>query len=212
MSARVSRRQAIAGIGAVTATAAVPAAAVPLVSAVARSHWDAAIARLKTAQAEYERISAHVTAVHDAAEALCPRRDEFFSRYNLGCGLSRERNFRAAHSRIVIERAKGRSLTPEQAKQATADAYRVVDDFENWCTHRNEAFRDYDACEKWLDAAVDERSAAQDALLAADAPDHEALLSKIELLASMLEEADAEDAKRLGAIRKDGRRLLAGTA
>ncbi len=45
-------------------------------------------------------------------------------------------------------------------------------------------------------------------MLATDAPDHECLLFKIELLAGMLEEADAEDAERVSTVRKDARRLL----
>lgn len=207
--ANLSRRQALAGIGLAGAAAAVPVAALAKAAKSDRRAWNAAVARLGAAEAEYSRTSAQVSAVHDAAEAICPRRDEFFSRYGLGRGWSRERNFRAARMSIVIERTpKGRMLTPEEAEEADADAYRIVDDFETWCARHDEAFRDYDAWEDRLDAVVDERSAAQDALLTTEAPDREALLFKIELLASMLEEAAVEDANRFGAVRTDARRLL----
>lgn len=162
----ISRRQALAGIGLAGATAAVPitGASVAKAATADRSAWNKAVAWLKATEAEYSRVHARYSEAHDAAEAACPRRDEFFSRYGLGCGLSRERNFRAAHITIVNERVdeRRRRLSSEEAKQATADGYRVVDDFETWLACRDEAFREHDAWESRFDAVVDKRATAQE--------------------------------------------------
>jgi hypothetical protein len=204
----MNRREVIIGIGLAGATAAAPIAGATLAKAADRSEWNKAVARLKAVKAEYERVSAHSSATHDVAEASCPYRREFFSRYGLGATWDRERNVRAAQRNIMIERAKGQRLTADEAKQATADAYHVVDDFEGWCARRDEAFREHHAWEERFDALADKRLSAQEAVLSIEAPDHEALLFKIELLAGMLNEAAVEDADRLNMIRTDARRLL----
>lgn len=211
----ISRRQTLVGIGLAGATGLVPIAGASIAKAAQpdRSAWNAAVARLKAVQEQFARIDGTLRALHDAAEAACPRRDEFFRRFGMGSGWSRQRNFQAAQMAIVIERTEGGAvLSRAAAEQATADAYRVVDDFETWCARHDEAFREYNAMEERFDAIVDERSRAQEAVLATPAPDSDALLFKIELLSAMMTEAAAEDAHRLDAVHADARRLLTGRA
>lgn len=212
---KLSRRQTLVGIGLAGATAVIPLAGASIAKAAQadRSAWNAAVARLKAVQEQFARIDGNLRALHDAAEAACPRRDEFFRRYGMGCGWSRQRNFRAAQMALVMERAEGGAvLTKPAAERVTAEAYRVVDDFETWCARHDEAFREYDALEERFDAIVDERSRAQEVVIATPAPDDDALLFKIELLSAMMTEAAAEDADRLGAVHADARRLLTGRA
>lgn len=207
----ISRRQTLVGIGLAGATAIVPVAGATIAKAAQgdRSTFDAAVARLRLADAELQQLDAALTSAHDAAEAACPRMDEFFKRYGLGAGWSYDRNYRAAHMSLVIERSKGRHSTPQEAKQISADAYRVVDDFETYCARRDEAFRGYDKLENRFDAVVDERSNARNDLLDTPAPDQAAMLVKIELLAAILDEVSSEDAESIAAVRNDARRLLA---
>lgn len=210
----MSRRQAM---NMMTAVAAVPALALQTTPAwgkrtVDRRAWDTAVARLRAAEAEYERFGERQTAAHDAAEAACPREDHWFSRYDLGVYKNldegHERNIRAAQVSLVIERAYGRQLSDEEARQVSADAERIVDDFEAYCARHKEAFREYDILQERFDALVDQRERARDAVLAATAPDQQALRLKIEVLATMMREADVEDADRIGAVLGDAKHLL----
>lgn len=203
----LSRRQALAGIALGGA-----AAVVPLSGAIAadRSAWNKAVAELRTADAVALGIGDQMSAAHDIADAACPRNEEFFRRYDMGCGFSSTRNFERAHRRIVMERTKsGKILTLAEAKQATADACRVVDDFETWTARHAEVFAEYDRLETQHDAAHDARWNARDALLATPAPDQDALLFKVELLSDIMRECATEDANRIGLISADARRLLA---
>lgn len=84
----ISRRQTLVGIGLAGATAIVPVAGATIAKAAQgnRSAFDTAVARLRVADAELQQIDAVLTSAHDAAEAACPRMDEFFKRYGLGAG------------------------------------------------------------------------------------------------------------------------------
>jgi hypothetical protein len=207
------------------------AAAVPLVgflpalpAAAARvdgSPWNAAVARLNRVQAEYARVDGPHTAAFDAAEAACPRQGEFFSRFGLGYHSDpvhgRERNERAAHEALYRERLQQllrsnsdrRYLTDEEVDQAKLDAKKIVDEFDEHCRRRDEAHELYN-CDEWeerFDAITDKRWEAQRALLMAAAPDQDAVLTKLELLAEIME--GEQDQERVIAIRDDMRRLLA---
>jgi hypothetical protein len=180
-----------------------------------RVAWDRAIDDLRGVEEEYARVNPQHTAAFEAAEADCPRESEFFSRYNLGCyedeGKGRVRNFRAARIALVTERCRelGRLLTDTEAQEAAAEAERVVSEFDAWAKRRDEAHERHQ-CDMWetrFDALVDKRWAAQQAVINAEAPDLNAMLVKLELLASVM---DGEvDQARVAAIRDDARRLLA---
>lgn len=204
----LSRRQTLVGIGLAGATTMVPGASIAKAAQPDRSAWIAAVAKLKAADAQYESMSAVIEKMYDAAEAACPRQSEFFTRYNLGHGKSYDSNFRAAHRSLVMERVRGRCLTSDEAKQTTADAYRIADDFEAYDARRKEAYRGYDEAEARFDEVVDKRWTAFNELLTTPAPDEQALVFKLERLAAEMTTGDADDAERVEAIRNDARRLL----
>lgn len=170
--------------------------------------WLAAVRRYKSVSQRLESVGETTNAAYESAEAACPRRDEFFSRYNMGCGWSRDRNFRSAYMSLCIERGKGRRDTPEEAKQITDDALRLVDEFEVWLTEHKAAFAEYDRQQELLDSVIDEQAAARNEVIGMPAPTSDALLFKIELLIDYLTECESEDADRLRAIQADARRLL----
>src|SRR4051794_16626258 len=89
----LSRRSAMTMLSAAAAAApavgflpAFPVSAA-VVTALPPDHhaWDFALARLRSVEAEYQRFSPLHSAAFDAAEAECPYRRDFFSRYGLGC-------------------------------------------------------------------------------------------------------------------------------
>lgn len=180
-----------------------------------RAAWDRAVAYLRAVQAEYDLINPQHTAAFGAAEAICPREGEFYSRYGLGWyeeeATGRERNFYAARTTVVAERSRdlGRALTLDEAKKAAAEARGAVDQFEAHLKRRDEVHAQYD-CDGWenrFDAVVDRRWKAQNAVLRTKAPDQEAMLFKLELLAGIMD--GEQDQQRVIAIRDDARRLLA---
>lgn len=190
--------------------AAAPLAMLPISSVMAadRSDWNKALTAYRTAVANEERITAHCNALYEGADAACPRREEFFSRYKLGVTHDHGRNVRSAYMALLIERSKGRHFTEEEVQQTLADAEAVVADFEQWVRDYDHAFSAYEAFEPTQEAAIEAVTAARVALLKAEAPDNAALLFKIEVLADFLAETESEDTEPMTDIRADARRLL----
>ena len=202
-----TRRQALAGLAFTAALGAVP------VSALAegfssRAAWNTAVARVRATTEAVKRTGAHCSAAHAEAEAACPPNNEFFERYNVHHGVSREQNVRQAQISILLDHCYGRAPTVQEHRQIFADANRVVDDFEAYCAKRDEAYRDYDECQEQFDNAADAQHDAREALLYLPAPDHAALLEKIDLLALIMQEMAVEDAERMAAVKADAHRLL----
>lgn len=205
-----TRREALAGFALTMSLGAVPGRALAT-AASGRPAWNAATARVRCLTDAVSRIGEHCTAAHEEAEKACPRKDELFSRYNLHSGVSRKRNFQSAQMAVLMERCRGRaSLSDEEARQATTEANRLVDEFEAYRAAREQAFSEYDDIQDRFDKALDECDAARSALLNMPAPDQAALLEKIDLLAQILDEACAEDKDRMAAVRADAHRLLSG--
>ena len=206
------------------------AAAVPLVGFLSampaaaahtdRSAWNAVVDRLKCVQAEFARIEPQYTAAFDAAEAACPRKGEFFSRFGLGRYSDpvrdRERNERSAHEALYGERLQEllrsdsvrRYLTDEEVDLAKSDAKKIVDEFDDHCARRDEAHELHN-CDQWeerFNAIFCKRWEAQRAFLTTRAPDQEAVLAKLVLLADIME--GEQDQERVVGIRDDMRRLM----
>lgn len=74
---------------------------------------------------------------------------------------------------------------------------------------RKTAFENFSPAEKRHDKFADNRWEARDALLKTPAPDAEAMLFKLDILAADMAEACVEDAERVACLRADARRLLA---
>ncbi len=206
----LSRRETLMGIALCGATAATPLVGASIARAMHtdRSAWDAAVIRYKNATVALARDSDAVEAAHRKGLAACPLDDEFFKRYGMGHGWDIERNFRAAHMSLVIERGKGRTLSPEEARQTAADAQSAVDKFEAYQARHAEAFAEYDRRQTRFDELVEEDFAAFTDMIKTPAPDSDALLYKIEALATRLTAWESEDATSIIALRADGRRLL----
>ena len=203
-----TRRQALAGLAITAALGTIPVTALAK-STPNRAAWNTATARVRATSGAVKRIWDHCSAAHGEANAACPRREEFFSRYNLGWRSSRESNFKSTQFAILMEHCHGKqSATDEDARQVIAETNRVLDDFEAYCAKHDEAFGGYEEHQERFDAAVDAMDDARHALLIMPAPDPAALLEKIELLALIMDEAGVEDAERMAAVRTDARRLL----
>jgi hypothetical protein len=221
---KISRRTAMtmmSAVATVPATAFIPTASKASTRPVSRAAWDTRLGRLQAIQAEYDEINAAHSAAFDAAEAECPREEEFFRRYNLGCyddkARGRERNERTAAWAIYSERlaalvrsgSERRNLTDEEIEEAKRDAEKVVDRFDAWCTARDEA-HDRHHCDQWerrFDALFDRRYKAQEAVLATPAPDQTALLVKFDILTAMMD--GEQDLSRVELLQADARRFAA---
>ncbi|MCH8617164.1 hypothetical protein LZ016_13785 [Sphingomonas sp. SM33] len=203
-----TRRKALAGLALAPVAVSVPLSASHAFSVYDRGAWSTAVANYKAVAAKVERASAALEKLHDIADARCPREDVFFRRYQMGHGWSRKRNFEAALWSLSVERGRGRTLTDAELAKLDADANRVVDDFEAYSARHDAAFAEYDRQEALFDSLVDRRADAFRAVIDTPAPDNEALLYKLELLATLLEGFHSEDAPTLDKIRLDARRLL----
>lgn len=71
-----------------------------------------------------------------------------------------------------------------------------------------DAMERFQPTEKRHDKFADNRWEARDALLKTPAPDAEAILFKLDILAADMAEACVEDAERVACLRDDARRLL----
>lgn len=209
-SNNLSRRDALMGIALCGATAATPIVGASVAKAMQtdRSAWSAAVARYRALTGQIVRVGNGLNAAHDAGQAACPRQGEFCSRYNMGFGWGHDRNFKAAQTSLIMERGKGRTLTADEAKRATADALRLVDEFDAYQSEHGAAFAEYDRQQERFDSLADEHGKAFNAVVQLPAPDSEALLYKIAIVAQRLGEWESEDADYLNAIQTDARRFL----
>lgn len=177
--------------------------------------WAEAVHNYEQAKSAEAQAEAELDAASAAwREAVPDRADEF-----LAYGLHRHRDgdtdrtklIRKTEMSVAIEEYKGRSaLSEDEFAAITRKAVRLVDDFLAWLALDREASeRIYGGgVQERFDEACDRRGEAQDKLLTTPAPDAEALLFKLELLAKIMREADVDDSDRIEAIRHDAHRLL----
>lgn len=161
--------------------------------------------------AEYE------AAAEEYHRALPEDQGDDFTPYGLHQCIAPNRNSLIVNAelRIIMRDFKERGdegLTPDELARVRGEAARVVDNFLEWKAERakaqEKASERYDPAEKKHDAACDRLSHARTKLLNTAAPDVEAMLFKLDLLAGYMAECDAEDAKSVGLIRDDASRLL----
>ena len=114
-SGGVSRRSLVHGM--IATAAAVPTVAlIPQAKAEARpgsrAAWDKAVAAMKKAEADYDRILDRSRAVDRAYLAeVDPYDRDYFSKYGLPFNKSADELFRTVHMELCIERAKGKRWT-----------------------------------------------------------------------------------------------------
>ncbi len=170
--------------------------------------WASAVTHMEQAEAEYARVASGYSAAIAAADADCPPTDEYWKRYGLNAGRSRDELYRTAHMSLCIERATGPNRSDEDVEALGRDANSVVDEFLSYQERREQAMRlhDIDAWEDRHDTACDRRHDAREAVLRTDAPDEAALLVKFDILTDMM---DGEDSQaRVVQLRADARRLI----
>ncbi|MFP5328861.1 MAG: hypothetical protein ACLGHC_01820 [Alphaproteobacteria bacterium] len=175
--------------------------------------WAEAVHNFERGEAAYDRSAAEYEAACAEYERRFPDEKEAqFEPYGLkwNAGQDRERLIADAELRIIFRNHKDRErLAPEELGAVREEAARAVAEFLAWSSERRAAYEQIvgDA-ERKHDAAVDKRHGTREALLACPAPDAEAILFKLELLAADMAEADTDDAERVAAIRDDAKRLF----
>lgn len=161
-------------------------------------------------RAEYERAC-------DEYEASYPDRDAEFARYGLTfhqVGYSRNQAMLRAEVSIAQRKFTGRKeeLTAEEIAAVREEATRVADDFLTWTTARHAAYVALDPIEDQHDTVINRLWEAQQRLLSTAAPDTDALLRKLDILAEIMVGSREQDAPHVSLIRDDAHRLLGADA
>lgn len=204
----MNRRDVLRGTGVVGAAVVVPVGGSALVRASDRAAWTTAYARFQAVNAEYDRRIAAEEKAGEAVDAACPRIDRYFDEYNLGFGMSRETALGNAEYSVAARAADaagaGDPMTDAQIKALYKECPRVVDEFMAYQERHEEACRLYGlkALQEQVTAYRATYFEARDALMAVPAPDADALLVKMEIASTWLDDPYAESAF------DDARRLL----
>lgn len=175
--------------------------------------WRSVLSDHQREEAAYRRVEEEYSAACAAFDAECPTeaQDKFEALELRFTRDDRDQLIRDAEIRIVMRDFKGRStvLSPDELAAVTHEAATIVDDFLAYRAKRDEAYkRIVTPAEQKHNDASDKRWNARDKLLTTPAPDPDAMLFKLELLAADMAEAAADDAERVAAIRDDAKRLF----
>lgn len=146
-------------------------------------------------RAEFDRLWALSSAACEAWDIDCPRVGSFFEEHHLGIGMSRERVVRTLESNAFL---KGQ-LPDAVAVEALADEFMA---YQNRHTAIAERLKVDQLETDAADYGESHYFPARDRLMAIPAPDHAALLAKIEIAATSLDDQHLEH------VRQDARRLL----
>lgn len=210
-----TRRNALVAIGTAGALIAAPvavAARVEARSAPSSSAWHQAMSRLAKAKAASNEASAHYDRALDAYEAVRPSMDAIHWQafpYEDRCHVARVMDIEKRWQAFLQGEGKlWHSRNPTRDKARQRRALLSVRDFRR----AEQAAKDrcgLDAAEARWEAADDELTAAEEALVMLPAPHGEALLWKLELVMEVSNGSSAGwDEKWVDAIMADARRLL----
>lgn len=208
----ISRRQTLVAIGLAGATAVVPVAGSGIAKAADRSLWEAAHAHFQRVNAEYDRRIEAAEAAEEAAHAACPRVDSYFDEHKLGIGMNRKTALGNAQYAVAIRAGEaagaGKAMTDAEVAALYDECPRVVDDFMVYQERHKETERLYRVKElnEHVSAYRETYFEARDAFMRVPAPDAEALLAKMEIASTWLDDPYVDSAFA------DARRLLAGRA
>jgi hypothetical protein len=175
--------------------------------------WDDALGAYEREKSAYDGVAAEYHAACADYDAAVADRSAEFAEYGLtrlAATYSRDHAMLRAEISIVMRDYKGRSerLTPEELGSVRAKAASVADAFLEWTATWSAERLKLDPAEKDHDAACDKLWNVRKMLLGTPAPDTQALLFKLDVLASLMAECDSEDAEPVALIRDDTRRLL----
>lgn len=177
--------------------------------------WAEAVHNYERAQAEREKAGEAHNAAEKAylAETRCgvDYHDEYGINYSSGTKEEVLADLRYYPARAAAKAAsEGKKLSDEQIGELYRDIPCIADDFLAHQQFRAEANERHRVTE--LDDAYTLASSAfweaRRTLLATPAPDAEAMLFKLDLLAADMREALQDDADSIEAIRDDAKRLL----
>lgn len=172
-----------------------------------RASWKAALRLYYQAKEAHELACAAYNKAEQAAFDELSRNEAFA---DLHVGWSRERVLEKLHIGVAIKAAKaaeaGAPLTDAEIEAMQADTPRVADEFAAYQKHHREAMIRHrvEELNAECDVACDAYCEARKALLATPAPDIEALVAKLEVV------AEYDDNDELGAHEAlaDARRLV----
>jgi len=178
-----------------------------------RNTWNAALAEYRREETDYAASAAEYEAQCQRYYEAHPDRSKEFAAYGLIAARGRADAIRTALLHLChmhgAAKGDGAKLTDSDLREINAEADRIVDDYFADRESGKEAFERFiGAGERKHDRAVDKMHEAREALLLAPAPDAEAMLLKLDILAAYVREADGEDADHIASIRDDAHRLF----
>lgn len=174
--------------------------------------WADALQNYRSAEAAYADVASEYLLASRKYEASTTGGEEFSA---LGLQrwsdtANRDGLMMRAEMSLVLRDHKGRtdSLTPKELGALREKAARIVDDFIDWHGRWCAASKVFEPTEQKHDSACDRLFEARKELLKLPAPDTEAMLFKLDLLAKLLRECDSEDAGSVESLRDDAQRLF----
>lgn len=187
----------------------------PVATSNGAALWRIVVAEYERAKIAQDRTGEAHNAAEEAASADVPPCRDFAAE----CGIRRALNTREEvlealryYPAFLAAKAAGESkpLSDAEADAAYADIPRIADEYMANLQANKEADEKHRCKElqEAFDAACSAIWDARDKLLATPAPDAEALLFKLDLLVTDMDEGDEQDAPAVRAIRDDARRIL----
>jgi len=178
--------------------------------------WNAALDNYRREEAAYANVAVEYEAACRAYDSERPDAPEEFTTYGLTDTISIDRDelIRRTELRIVVnDYVEGNPdrepLTAQERGAVAVKATRLVDAFAEWRQQAREVeLRIYAPAEKKHDAACDKIWEARNKLLNTPAPDAQAMLFKVDILARLMSESLEQDAPAVALIRDDAHRLF----
>ena len=186
----MNRREVLTGMALASAAVAVPTAIAQAYTGTSRYAWDEALAEFRHVDVTFKALIDRHDAAQEAAAVAHPRVGRYFDKYRLGMSMDRER---------VVYWLRCYELTTKTKVdvQATADEFMAYQLAAKEATDRFGVGRTDERVEEFRPVYFRTR----DRLMAVRAPDNAALLVKIEMATTSLDEDHAEstlaDARRL---------------
>jgi hypothetical protein len=180
----------------------------------AEALWRISLTAYQTAKAAYEAASADYGTAGAAFLAEVGELNPDFARYGVNqhrTDRTRDDHIRFVEGKIAIADYAGQRVSADDYAAIAKKAAQLVDTYETDIARREEAeARILDAPEAKWQTALDALAEAREALFRTPAPDASALLAKLDLLTTYLNECESEDKERVAAVADDVRRLFGG--
>jgi len=170
-----------------------------------RSAWDEALAAYRREVAAYERSAMEYEAACRAHDNDSPPEPELSAVYKVETfEVDRDRLIRSAQVAIAARDYPLRGaqhFSPRVMGEIAEKATLITDEYLLWRNQHKAAWQRFKPAEEKHDAACDRLWKARDRLLNTPAPDAEAMLLKLDVLAEDMRESCVEDAPRVASLR-----------